>query len=116
MKTFVTLLLITMLSAALAEDRVQGMIDNVRHILETIDDDTAVIPGHGGLAKKSDLRRYLQMLEDTSAGVRDAIGEGKSREDILTQGMDDRWESWGSGFINEERWTQTLYNSFTGDM
>lgn len=95
---------------------VQGMIDNVRRILDMIDNETAIIPGHGGLARKSDLERYLRMLEDTSAGVRDAITEGKSRETILNRGMDDRWESWGSGFINEERWTQTLYNSFTGDM
>ncbi|MBD3649316.1 MAG: MBL fold metallo-hydrolase [Pseudomonadales bacterium] len=95
---------------------VQGLIDNVNLILDLIDDNTAVIPGHGSLADKEDLQRYLAMLEQTSSMVRKAIEAGKSEEEILAAGMDDRWESWGTGFINEQRWTQTLYNSFVGDM
>jgi hypothetical protein len=30
----------------------------------------------------------------------------------VAQGLDPMYESWGQGFINEERWIQTVYNSY----
>lgn len=93
---------------------VQGMIENVTQALEVIGDDTVIIPGHGSLAVKSDLQRFLAMLEQTRDSVRAAMAEGRSMEEIVEMGLDSRWDSWGSGFINEERWIQTLYNSYSG--
>lgn len=94
---------------------VQGMIENVAIALEAIADDTAVIPGHGSLADKNDLHRFHAMLKQTRDEVRGAMAEDKTVEEIVEMGLDSRWESWGEGFINEERWIKTLYNSYAGD-
>jgi glyoxylase-like metal-dependent hydrolase (beta-lactamase superfamily II) len=91
---------------------VDGMIANIETVLSTIKDDTRVIPGHGSLATKTDLQIYLVMLKTTSDLVKNAIGNGDSLDTISVKGLGSQWESWGSGFINEERWLQTLYRSY----
>ncbi len=87
---------------------VAGMIRNVEAALNIIGNDTQVIPGHGALANKSDVSRYLDMLKTTNATVKQAITMGKSSDAILAKGLPDKWDEWGTGFINEERWIQTL--------
>lgn len=90
---------------------VQGMIRNVEAVLNMASDSTRIIPGHGDLADKADLARYHQMLIETSKIVRDAAADGKSVDEIVAQGLGEKWSSWGTGFINEERWIRTIYAS-----
>lgn len=92
---------------------VQGMIRNVEAVLNTISDSTRIIPGHGELAGKADLARYHEMLIETSSTVRDAITAGKSVDEIVAQGLGEKWSSWGAGFINEERWIRTIHASYS---
>ncbi len=91
---------------------VDGMADNIATALALIKDDTQVIPGHGPLANKDDLKRYLAMLNTTSAQIKSAIRKGDSLEAILENGLGSQWDTWGQGFINEESWIQTLYSSY----
>ena len=35
-----------------------------------------------------------------------------SKEDAVAAGLDDEYESWGQGFINEQRWIETVYDSY----
>lgn len=89
---------------------VRGLTDNIRWVVGQLDSDTLVIPGHGELAKPEDLHTYLDMLERTYEQVRQrVVDEGLDEEAVVKQGLADEWESWGSGFINEERWLRTLY-------
>ncbi|HJL61315.1 MAG TPA: hypothetical protein QF517_05100, partial [Pseudomonadales bacterium] len=67
---------------------------------------------HGPLANKDDLKRYLAMLNTTSAQIKSAIRKGDSLEAILENGLGSQWDTWGQGFINEESWIQTLYSSY----
>jgi len=87
---------------------VAGYIDNVEAILARIDDDTLVVPGHGDLADKGDLERYLAMLEATRAAVRQSLQEGMDVQAIVAAGLGEEWAAWGEGFISEEQWIQTL--------
>ncbi len=91
---------------------VDGLIVNVGKALHEIDADTRVIPGHGSLASREDLQNYYDMLVATSEMVTSQINDGRSIDELLQQGLDDRWESWAAGFISEDRWIQTLYTSF----
>ena len=91
---------------------VDGLIINVGKALHEIDEDTRVIPGHGSLASREDLQNYYDMLVATSETVTSQINDGRSIDELLQQGLDDRWESWAAGFISEDRWIQTLYTSF----
>ncbi|MFK7976169.1 MAG: MBL fold metallo-hydrolase [Halioglobus sp.] len=85
-----------------------GYILNVERALQRVDGDTLVVPGHGPLANKSDLERYLAMIRATQNEVLKAISSGKSAQEILKQGLSPQWESWGTGFIKEHQWIATL--------
>jgi len=83
---------------------VKSYAANVKVILDRIDDDTVVVPGHGPLANKADLIRFHDMIVTTSAFVESQLAKGMSKEAIVEQGLGDEWASWGKGFINEAAW------------
>lgn len=91
----------------------QGVIDAVEAILARVDDDTRIIPGHGPLATRDDLRTYLRMLKETSAVVTAGVRSGESLEDLQAAGVGDEWSDWSWGFITTERWIATLYRAAT---
>jgi glyoxylase-like metal-dependent hydrolase (beta-lactamase superfamily II) len=84
---------------------------NVAAILQRVDDQTIVVPGHGALASSADLQQYHQMLVETTAEVRAMASRSESREAILEQGLDDKWQSWGRGFIDEPSWIGFILDS-----
>lgn len=95
---------------------VTGLTANIETVLAMVNDDTRLIPGHGSLATKKDLQSYLEMLKTTTSLVNDAIKSGDSADQIKARGLGSQWQSWGTGFINEERWLQTLYDSLKSEM
>ena len=34
---------------------------------------------------------------------------GKSLDQVLQGGLDERWQPWGAGFMKEESWIRILY-------
>lgn len=91
----------------------QGMAANVGSVLERAPDDVKIIPGHGPLSTKADLQLFHDMLQDTIETVQAGIDGGKSADEIKAAGLSDRWDGWGSGFINEEVWIDTIHQSLT---
>ncbi|MCZ6855869.1 MAG: MBL fold metallo-hydrolase [Gammaproteobacteria bacterium] len=87
---------------------VAGVIANLDRILEMIPEDIHIIPGHGPLAKVANLSESLDMLRATHKQVNEALDAGKNVEEIIAAGLGSRWEGWGAGFINEERWIRIL--------
>ncbi|MEH6593181.1 MAG: MBL fold metallo-hydrolase [Halioglobus sp.] len=89
---------------------------NIAALLARVDETTIIIPGHGATsANKADLQRYHNMLVSTSAAVLSKLGQGLSVEDISAQGLDEQWQSWGQGFINEATWIATIAASEQAD-
>lgn len=91
---------------------VQGYISNLEKALSWIDADTSVIPGHGPLGTKADLLAFYNVLKDTSTTIRVMKSQRKSVEEAVAEGLSDEYESWGQGFINEQRWIETVYASY----
>ena len=91
---------------------VQGYTEAVRSLLKQIPPDAEIIPGHGPLAGPDDLRTSLEMLEMTVDLVRQAIGAGKTLEEIQTAGVPEKWQSWGEGWMSTDRWLFIVYNSY----
>ena len=87
---------------------VRGLTANIAMILGTLPDDAKIIPGHGPLADKASLRRYLDMLKGTTAAVAAAIKAGKTLDQMKTENVLGPWSSWSWQFISSERWLQTL--------
>jgi glyoxylase-like metal-dependent hydrolase (beta-lactamase superfamily II) len=91
---------------------VQGLIDATAKVLAEIADDAKVIPGHGPLGGKAELKAFHDMLVETSNVVRQAMKKGKSSEAIQAAGLPDKWKEWGSGFIDAKKWLGTIYDSY----
>ncbi|MDC8832267.1 MBL fold metallo-hydrolase [Alteromonas gilva] len=88
---------------------VEGYIKSVETLLTKIDADTQIIPGHGPLATKADYESFLAMIKATKAFVDAQKAAGMSVDDVVKQGLPEKWAQWSWNFITEERWIKTLY-------
>ena len=90
---------------------VNGYMNAVQTLLDRIGDDTIIIPGHGSIANKADFQGFLTMIDETNKYVDNLKDSGKSLDEIIEQGLPEKWEAWNWRFITEERWIRTLYFS-----
>ena len=91
---------------------VDGVIAAADHALKIADDNTRIIPGHGPLATKADLKAYRDMLAKVSGRIKPMVKQGKTLEQVLaakpTKEFD---EVWGKGFLPTEKWVTMLYQN-----
>ena len=92
---------------------VVGMARNVKTVIDRLPPDVKIIPGHGPLSTLDDLKTYHRMLTGTTAFVRKRMDEGKTVEQIATEGLPREWDAWGKGFITPDKWIDTIYKSLT---
>ena len=52
------------------------------------------------------------MVKDTSTAIRVMKSQRMTKEEIVAEGLGDDYESWGQGFINEQRWIETVFDSY----
>lgn len=92
---------------------VQGLTDNVAKLLTMITADAKVIPGHGPLSTREDLKRFHAMLVDTTGIVRRRMQAGESLEKMQAEGLPPAFEPWGKGFIDAKTWILTIHDSLS---
>lgn len=92
---------------------VEGYARNVEAVLGKIPANARVIPGHGPLATVDDLKKFSQMLNETIGIVRERMKAGKTLEQIKAEGLPEKWNSWGQGFIKTPVWIETLYKGLS---
>ncbi|MCC5451710.1 MBL fold metallo-hydrolase [Rheinheimera sp. UJ51] len=90
---------------------VQQYIENTRYVLQRIDDNTQVIPGHGDLTNKAGLAKELMMMEQTMAQVVAWRAEGLTEQQMIARGLGEQFNAWHWNFITEARWIKTLYQA-----
>jgi glyoxylase-like metal-dependent hydrolase (beta-lactamase superfamily II) len=88
---------------------VDGVVAACDQVLAIAGDKTRIIPGHGPLSNKVELRAYRDMLAALSARVKKMIADGAKVEDIVaakvTADFDDKW---GKGFIPPAKFAEAL--------
>ena len=92
---------------------VQGLVKNVGEIIAKLPADVKIIPGHGPISSLDDLKKYHQMLSETISIVQKKIAEGKTVDQIKSEGLSDEWKEWGTGFIKTDMWLETIYRSLS---
>ena len=92
---------------------VDGFIAGQQRMHAMADDATKIIPGHGPLASKADLKAAIDMLVDAQAMVKALVDDGLSLEEVQEANPLARYASWNWNFITTERMTATLYRSLT---
>ena len=95
---------------------VVGYIAAQKRILALANEQTKIIPGHGPLATRQDLKAATDMLEDAHGRVGALVDAGRSEEEILAANpLADFHDNWNWGFITTERMTKTLYRAVTDE-
>ena len=88
---------------------VDGVIAGCDQALAIAKDSTQIIPGHGPLGNRADLKAYRDMLAAVSARVKKLVGEGRKVDEIKAANVSaDYDEKWGKGFIKPDRFAEML--------
>ena len=82
-------------------------------MISMIPSDAKIIPGHGPVANVQDLMDYHSILVETTTIVRKHMKEGKTLAQIKAAGFPAKYEEAGSGFINQDRWIETIHKSYS---
>ena len=80
-----------------------GMIAFCQAVLDTIDEDTVVVPGHGPLSDYEGLKAYIEMLSTVHGRMTKLVKEGKTLEEVYKSGVTKGYDQiYGNplGFIN----------------
>jgi cyclase len=88
---------------------VHGYIRNVEQAIDKIPPDAKIIPGHGPLGTIDDLKKFHAMLVGTSDFVQKEIAAGKTLEQVKTEGVPEKYKTWGNAFIKEPVFLEMLY-------
>jgi glyoxylase-like metal-dependent hydrolase (beta-lactamase superfamily II) len=87
-----------------------GMVTALEGVLGRIDDQTKVIPGHGPLGTKADLKRFHDMLVTIGDRVRQAIHDGKTQDQVLAMKPSAEFDAvWGGGFLKPNDFVTLVY-------
>ncbi len=88
----------------------KGMIDAVEKLLSLVDDDTRIIPGHGPLASKADLKAYHGMLFTAYQRLSQLKAEGNDLEAIVAaEPLADLEKNWASPLYSTADWIGIVY-------
>ncbi|MGB5544795.1 MAG: MBL fold metallo-hydrolase [Gammaproteobacteria bacterium] len=94
---------------------IRGTIAAVDTALAMIDEDTAVIPGHGPLGGRAELLDYREMLQGIADRIQALIDNGKSLEEVQAEAPSADWDPvWGNGFIKPEAFVGMVYEDLQG--
>ena len=94
---------------------VDGYIAAQKQLVSLADANTVIIPGHGEVANRDDLKANLDVLIEGQKRVRALVDAGESIDEILAENpLADFHDDYNWGFITTERMTRTFYNDLTG--
>ena len=80
-------------------------------ILAALPEVVKVIPGHGPLAGKGELKAFRDMLFDSAELVQGQMKKGRTLKEIQAAGMPDRFAPWAKGFMSVPGWLELVYRS-----
>lgn len=89
---------------------VDGVIAAVDKVLALVNDDTKIIPGHGPLATKAELKNYRDMLQTVSGRIKAQVADGKTLADVVASKPTAEFDAvWGQGFLPPDKFVDMLF-------
>lgn len=70
-----------------------------------------IVPGHGPLSNRAELRRYIDMIRASIRVVRAGIRRGRSLPEIQKAGLPAEWEPFSHGYVTTDRWLAMVYKA-----
>jgi len=92
-----------------------GFLAAAEKVLGMVDDSYKIIPGHGALATKADLKGWHDMLSTIRARVKKQADAGKSLDAIQKQKLTAEWDDkWGKAFIKPDQVVEFAFTAVKG--
>jgi cyclase len=89
-----------------------GMIAGATKMLAMVDNETKIVPGHGPLGNKSDLKMFRDMLVTARGRVQKLKSSGKSLEEaVAAKPLSDLDPVWGKGVLNGDAFVHVVYTT-----
>ena len=88
---------------------IRGVISACDRALAIVGDATKIIPGHGPLSNKAELKAYRDMLAGVAERIGKLVAEGRKAEDIVAANPTAEFDGkWGAGFMKPPRFVQMV--------
>jgi glyoxylase-like metal-dependent hydrolase (beta-lactamase superfamily II) len=92
-----------------------GYVKVADKVLGMVDDSFKIIPGHGALSVKADLKGWRDMLATIRARVKKEADAGKALDVVQKAKLTTEWdEKWGKAFIKPEQVIEFAYKAIKG--
>jgi len=92
--------------------RLDGVIAAADRVLQLAGPGTKIIPGHGPLASREDLRAYRDMLATVAGRIRNDLRAGRTLAQVQESRPTADFDAvWGKGFLNPQRFVEMLYKN-----
>jgi glyoxylase-like metal-dependent hydrolase (beta-lactamase superfamily II) len=90
-----------------------GMIAATKTLLDLTDDKTRIVPGHGPLCGKPELKAQLDLLQLTRDRLAPLAEKKLTTQQVLDQNpLADLDDKWGRGFIRSPMYTKMAYGQW----
>jgi cyclase len=93
---------------------IKGLIENVERAIAALPDDVKIIPGHGPVSGKADVRKFTAMLEDCVALVDAARKQGKTLAQAQEAKVLQKYDALGQGFVKTNDFVALIYRELEG--
>ena len=92
----------------------EGVIRAADVALGYANDSTRIIPGHGAMANRADLKKYRDVMVQVRDRVAALIRQGKTREEVIAARPTAEWDAtWGAWFMKPDVFLGIVYQSMT---
>lgn len=89
----------------------RGFLAAATRVIELADDNSVIIPGHGPLARRSDLIAWRDMIAEVIAVVEHEKAAGKTLEQIVAMRPAARWDVNPDAFIKGDAFVTAVWES-----
>ncbi|WP_237055316.1 MBL fold metallo-hydrolase [Microbulbifer sediminum] len=91
---------------------VDGVVAAMDRVLALADDKTRIIPGHGPLSDKAELKAQRDLLVQLRDQIQALVDQGMSREEVIAAQPTREYDAeYGQGFMKPGIWTGIVYDS-----
>jgi cyclase len=91
---------------------IRGMIAGATKMLAMVDNDTKIVPGHGPLGNKSDLKMFRDMMVTAEGRVQKLKTAGKTLDEaVAAKPLADLDPVWGKGVLSGDAFVHVVYTT-----
>jgi glyoxylase-like metal-dependent hydrolase (beta-lactamase superfamily II) len=94
---------------------VVGLATNVEKAMASLPDDVKVIPGHGPVSTKAEVKKFTELLRDCIALVKAARDQGQTLEQMKSENVLKKYDHLGQGFVKTPGFIEVIFNELAGD-